>query len=457
MKRIISKIKAVVLLKKNDYTTDEERNNERIRRMSWTSLAALFAQLLQMAIPLITVRVTLRYMGEEVYANWTTINSLFSLMTYADMGLGNGLQTTLSQETGKEQFDGRRIVSSTYFVVITISLALMSIFLIVFPMVDWNKIVGVEKTELRALTAPILLAILIPKIISIPLTLVRRTENAMQEGYFAYIFQGIASILSLVSIYITVLLNLGSVMVIFISSSIPVIVSVANSCFYYFKNPKVRPGFRFIDIKIAKNMFFVGITFFILSILNSVSLNLDNYIVSKAASLNDVTPFSLALRATQLINVACTVLSAPLWAANGEAKSRGDYKWISRMTSKLSIISVIIVIIATVILMLVGPFLFNLWVGYDIGISKFLLLGMLLQQIAFAFISPYFMVLNAFGKIKIQIFWFAIFTPIALIAKYLSCLYLGIQWLSYFGTLAYTLFIIIPIFIYTKKIIKISD
>lgn len=439
--------------KNNNLNTEEGRNNERLRRMSWTSIAALFAQGLQMLIPLITVRITLAYMGEEIYALWTTVNSLFSLMMYADMGLGNGLQTKLSQETGrsKTEFRGKIIVSSTYAVLCIISFILAVIFAFSFAVVDWPKVVGVQNPDLYSLTVSIVLAIIIPKIISIPLSLVRRCQNAMQDGYVGYFWQGVSSILSLLSIYIVIGLDLGPAAVIFISSCIPVVIYVFNSFSYYKKKSEIAPNWRYIETKESKAMLKIGIGFFVLSLLNAISLNMDNYIVAHARTLTEVTPYSIALRATQLLNVACTVLSAPLWAANGEALARGDVAWIKKTTKKMSFLSVLIVFFASIVLLTAGPYLFDLWVGYDIQINRTLLLGLLLMQLCFAFISPYFMVLNASGRVKIQIVVFGILAPMGSAVKFFVCKYFGTIAMNYCAVVLYFCIVLIPIYISVKK------
>lgn len=444
----------IAFSKNNDLRTEEGRNNERLKRIAWTSLAALFAQILQMAIPLITVRITLRYMGSEIYALWMTVNSLFSLMTYADMGLGNGLQTRLSQENGKDgSSNEKRIVSSTYFALTVIAFIFALISIILLPRLNWGKIVGTQGSGVEQLTLSVILAILIPKIITIPVSLVNRCQNAMQSGFISYLWQGISSILSLISIYIAIEFDMGVVSVILISSSIQIVVYVLNSIIYFCdkRNETIRPSLSAVSKEEIRISLALGINFFVLSILNAASLNMDNFIVAKASALGSVTNYALALRVTQLINVACTVLSAPLWAANGEAMARGDFEWVRKTTRKISRLSVVIVLITIIVLLSIGPMLFNIWLGYEVGISRLLLLGLLLVQLAYAFISPYFMVLNASGRVGFQILVFAVFAPISITGKFIACKYLGIEYLPYAGAILYTCFVVLPVYLLVNK------
>lgn len=455
IKQLVKNAKQIAFNKNNDLSTEEGRSNERLKRVTWTSIAALFAQVLQMAIPLITVRITLDYMGDDVYALWTTVNSLFALMAYADMGLGNGLQTKLSQETGKkENFRGGIVVSSTYFILSVIALIFGVVFGICYPLLNWGKIVGTAGTHMEALTGSVVLAIIVPKIISIPCSLIRRCQYAMQDGFVAYMWQAMSSILSIVSIYITIALDRGVVAVIWVSSCLPIVIYLLNSVTYFRKHRQIRPRMKDVNLAESRLMLKLGIGFFVLSILNTLGLNMDNYIVAKASSVGDVTMFGIALRVTQLINVACTVLSAPLWAANGEALANGDIDWIKRVTRKMSLLSVGIVALASVVLLSIGPWLFQIWLKHDIGINRFLLLGLLCMQLAFAFVSPYFMVLNASGQIRIQIILFAIFTPVSIAVKYFICSRFGIPYMAFAGAVIYVVMVAIPVYITTNKLYK---
>lgn len=451
--QIIKDLLYVVLKKNNNLETSENRGKERVRRMTWTAVSALLAQVLQMAIPLITVRITLQYMGTEIYALWMTVNSLFALMMYADLGLGNGLQTELSQETGKkENFKGKIIVSNAYFILSIIALLFCAVFFWAFPLLDWTEIIGVKNTKIGELTSQIVMIIVIPRILSIPLSLICRCQNAMQDGYIACNWQCISSLLSLISIYLTIYFDLGIFVVILVSSSISVVIYIINTIIYFSKNKKICPDMR--SIKVDGNMsrlLKIGLGFFFLSLLNAVSLNLDNYIVARADSLNTVTPFSIALRVTQLLNVACTVLSAPLWSANGEALIRGDFAWVKRMTKKMSCVSVGVVAFLAILLLLLGPELFKIWLGYDVGINRELILGLVLVQIAYAFVSPYFMFLNASGLVKVQIVLFSIFAPISIAVKFYFCQQYGAVTLPYINFILYSFLIVLPVYIFTNK------
>src|SRR5690554_5068351 len=83
-----------------DTSSEEGRSLERRRRIALTALTSTTLRVLQMAIPLITLKITFDYLNIEVYGLWSAVTTVFALFAFTDLGLGNGLQTKLSQANG---------------------------------------------------------------------------------------------------------------------------------------------------------------------------------------------------------------------------------------------------------------------------------------------------------------------------------------------------------------------
>lgn len=444
----------IVFKKDNDLTSQDGRANERAKRIILTSIAAAFAQVLAMAIPLITVRVSLNYMGTEIYGLWMAVTSFFALMTFADLGLGNGLQTELCRLVGKDDMkNGKTLISNAYIMTSFVAIVIVAFFLGIFPFVNWGGLINTANEITANLSGAVVLAIFIPKMLGIPISLIRRSQAALQEGFISYIWQGIASIFSLLSIYIVVYFNMGVITLILVSSIIPLIVALFNTFQYFLiKHPELGPSIKGFDKKQSIFLFRVGIAFFLLAILNTLGMNMDSFIVARTSNLENVTTFSIALRVTQLISVATTMLSSPLWAANGEALARGDFLWVAKITRKMSMLSVALTVISSVFILLFGKYLFGIWLGYDINISITLLAGLLLMQILFSYISPYFMVLNGAGIVRKQIYVFLIYSPLSFAFKYLFGYWFGMEFIPYVGAVCYGFLIIIPVYIMARKV-----
>src|SRR5208283_4384594 len=83
-------MKGLLRLKPFDTSTEQGRSRERYRRAALTTLTSVLARVITVSTSLITVRLTIRYLGTERYGLWMTITSVVSFLIFADLGIGNG-------------------------------------------------------------------------------------------------------------------------------------------------------------------------------------------------------------------------------------------------------------------------------------------------------------------------------------------------------------------------------
>lgn len=435
-----------IICEKPDFSTEEGRKRARARGITLTALTAMINKLLAMVVPLLTVRITLSYMGDEIYGLWSAVTSFFVLFTFADLGLGSGLQTELSKASVLDDRSYcRRLVSSCYIILASVAAWLVIIFLFVYPFVNWAKVLNAESEQSVLIVGSVVLAIVIPKLVNIPLALIQRTQFAMQEGYHSNLWLCFGNLLSLSSVFVIYRFDLGVLTIIWVSSLIGVVTAAINMLVYFgWQRPEFRPKIKCFDKTLAKKLLSTGVLFLILSIFTTLSLSVDNFIVAKVQTLSDVTPFSVMHKIVILIGAVVQMFSSPLWSANGEAMQRGEYGWVKKTTKKMSLISLGFAGMCTVgIMLFIKPALLLLTNGL-VTANYLLLTGMCLQQIFVSVTSPYFMVLNGAGIVKFQIVNYAIYAAVSLPIKYLLGVQYGTVAIAWVGAISYVLLLTIP-------------
>jgi len=241
------------------------------------------------------------------------------------------------------------------------------------------------------------------------------------------------------------------------SAFVVVIVYIANT-FYFFcvARKDIKPKFKYVDSKISKMLLKTGILFFLLSVLTSVSLSLDNFIVTKVVSLKETSSYSIAFKIASFIGIISTMLSTPLWAANGEALTRGDYVWVRKQTRKMTELSLILSIIASIGLCIVAKPVLH-WLGKDISVSYGILIGMCLTQILIATTNPMFMVLNASRKVVIQMVMYGIYAGVSITLKYVLGKMYGAIAVSWSSAVVYLVIIVPFLYFAYRKIVAQND
>lgn len=408
----------------------------------------MLSQIFILATPLLTVRFTLDYLGPELYGLWVAVVSFFSILSFADLGLGNGMQSRLSRCKGANSVK-IEIVSTSYFIVTVVTLVLLIVLLAIFPFVNWSGLLNTsqENTDL------LILSLLIPKILAIPLSLIRRVQNAFQVSYIGNIYQIFSSLITLLIIYVVCKYDYGVYALFIAAGTVPILVDLANSVVYFIKN-KLLIFLNSLDLSLCKELLSTGLMFFLLSILLTLGNGFDNFIVANTSGPEQAATYSILLRVTQLINVAVVVLSQPLWGVYGNALVNGEKEWVKNSLFKTVVLSVFICFTSSLILMLFGGNLFELWLGKKLVYSEFLFLGLLVFQVITAFVSPFFMVLNGAGKVRFQVCIFLIFTPVVLYLKYQSSAQFGISYIPWVGVLCYASLVVVPVCVAVYRVLS---
>src|SRR6202042_1779317 len=120
---------------------------ERNRRAVLTGSAATLARVVQIGTSLITVPLTLRYLGNERFGLWMTISSVLAMAAFADFGVGNGVLNTVAQAFGEDDSLGvRRAVSSGFAVLSSIAILLLLSFFSIFRLINWGDFFRVSSS-----------------------------------------------------------------------------------------------------------------------------------------------------------------------------------------------------------------------------------------------------------------------------------------------------------------------
>lgn len=456
---MLQRIKGQIKLLKEgpfDTSTSEGRAKERARSMALTALTAMLAKCIAMITPLVTVRITLTYLGEEIYGLWSTVTTFFALFTYADLGLGSGLQTELSHASALDDANVcRKLVSTTYTMLAGVCVALLCVFALAYPFVNWSEIVNAQTSEAIELAGKVVIAIVIPKIINVPLALIQRTQNAMQEGYRTNLWQICGYLMSLLFVILISICNGGKTMMMAASSSIVVVVATLNMVVYFTKQrPELRPSLHLFDFKVSKSLLSTGLAFFVLSIFTSIGLSIDTWVVAQTSSLADATPYSIMLKMSNMINIVATMLSTPLWAANGEALERGEVDWVKKKTKDVVMLSLFLsAAFSLCLIVFCKPVL---WLLTDNRVSAdfVTLIGMCILNVLIAVTSPYFMILNSSRVITFQIATYIVYAVISLPLKFFIGSAYGVRFIPWVGAVSYLLLLTIPTFARAQIVLK---
>ena len=201
----------------------------------------------------------------------------------------------------------------------------------------------------------------------------------------------------------------------------------------------------------------MGSRFFALTVVTSIALNADNIIIANRLGASAVTEYAVPAKIASLLGLLVTTLFLPLWPAYGEALARRDYSWIRRSTFRMSIVGGGAVLCAGTMLLLFGDKIINLWMGRDFQNSIQILAALVFLSVLMAVASPFQMLLNSTGRIRIQFSAWIVFAIVSISLKYYFLSSQRIWIMPLVSAIAYFVIVIPKIMVESKSVINDSN
>lgn len=355
-----------------------KRGTERNRRAILTGSAATLARIVQIGTSLITVPLTLRYLGNERFGLWMTISSILAVAAFADFGVGNGVLNTVAKASGKDDIEGiHRAVSSGFAALVSIASFLLLSFFVIYPFGDWAAFFRVTSAQAKLEAGPTLAVFATCFALNISLDVVQRVQLGLQQGYRYGLWQLCGSIVGFIGVLCGIWLRANLPVLVMAIAGGPVIATMLNAItFFGYIRPDLRPRWEKVSLDTISQIIKLGGLFFVLQVVVGVAFSADNFIIARTVGAVNVPDYSIPQRMFALITMLSGMLVSPLWPAYAEAISRGDIAWV-RHTFRTSMMMVAGgATVAAGVLLLLSNQLIHLWVGTHIHPPFMLLVGL---------------------------------------------------------------------------------
>lgn len=401
----IRSLKGLLRLKPFDTSTQEGRSRERYRRAALTTITSVMARCVTVFTSLLTVRLTIRYLGTERYGLWMSVTSVVAFLTFADLGIGNGLLNAIAEARGRDDVEAvHKYVSSAFFVLLGVATLLLGIFACVYPFIPWTRLFNVSSPLAAHEAGPAVIVFLVCFLTNIPLDVVQRVQTGHQEGYLANFWMIIGNLTGLGCLIMVMHRNGGLPWLILAILGGQILGVFGNWVQEFgFARPELLPEWAYWDTAAARKILHTGLMFFLLQICGAFTLPLDLIIITQVLGPEAVTQYSVPIRLFLLVGSVANMFIIPLWPAYGEAFARGDSKWV-KLTFFHSVgYSVLVFGPAVLGLAAFGKLIVRVWVGPQVHPTWGLLFGMALYEIIIIVASALGIFLNGINKMKFQV------------------------------------------------------
>lgn len=412
----------IIKAQKKIFTTDE-----RSSRMRKNTIIMMGIKGLSIFLSLITASVMLRHVNRVDYGVLLTLTSIVNWVSMMDIGIGNGLRNKLPEYLANKNYNkAKTIISSCYFVLLLYISILITIFIITSPFLNWLDILNAPQSngdEIRKLANVVFIAFCLNFLFGLINSILFACQMPALQSFFSFLGQLLSFTALLIQVYvfkINSVFQIGS-----INCLIPPLVLLVGSIYIFLvKLKRISPSYKFLDIKSVGNILSLGIKFFILQIITIVLFQANSIIITKAVGPEAVVEYNLAFKYISVLVIAFNIIITPIWSATTDAYVKKDFTWIKKTiayTRKICFATIIM----GIIMVILSPFVYNIWLGKETIHINYLTTFLVLVYLSFEMLyKVYGTIINGIGKVYAQI----IITGIIAIC-YLPIAYnLGTHW-----------------------------
>ncbi len=394
---------------------DEARRNRQVTR----GLAAgLVTRVVAAATPLVLVPITLHLLGRQIYGLWMTAAAIAGALTFADLGLGNGLLTRLSVLVAEGDRARARVLTSSVYAMVATGAALLCLLAVGGGTLHlWSRVFGVEQVVDGVSTDFVISACLVAFLAFIPLLLVQRVQYACQQSAQANLWQAVATA-AVIPVVLLVRESRQEVILLAVLGTTPLLYLLYSVAYFRWVRPDLAPSPRLVDLAVARDMVRLGLVFMVLTTIIAVATAVDTYAITTMVGLAAVAAYVIPMRLFAQVGQLVTMLNLPLWPAHAEALARGNHAWVRRVTRRMSLVSAGAAGAVGLVLGAWGPWLLDLWTRQSLGTSRTVIVGMALWWALQAAFSPFFMVQNSQAVLRPQLVGWTAFLVVSLPAKF---------------------------------------
>ena len=338
--------------------------HERSVKAKKNIIASFLIRGLSIAISLVLVPLTINYINPSRYGIWLTLSSIVGWLSFFDIGLTQGLRNKFAEAKAKNDDTIAQVyVSTTYAILGIIFFIIWLLFLIINPHLNWTSILKVSET-MRSEVSFLAVIVFTYFCISFVIKIVTTVLIADQQPAKSSLIDLLGQVFSLIFIVILVKTTEGSLIKLGIALCLSPLLVLIGANFILFKGEyeKYKPVVSKVKFKYAKDLFNLGLVFFLIQFAGIAQFQTANIIIARNFGTDDVTSYNIVYKYFGILNMVFSIFIVPFWSASTEAYKKNDIQWIKNGIKKYNQLNILLIFAGLIMLIFSGA-IYRFWLG----------------------------------------------------------------------------------------------
>lgn len=367
-------------------------------------LGSLVFQFFSNVLGLLVVPLSLSYIDKEKYGVWLNASAIVIWLQNMNFGMGFGMQNKVSEALAKgESQKAKEYVTIVYRYTAMIATSLILLCFAGSYFINWNGMFNSQlpANELAMVFGIALFCFLVYFVFCniIPLL------NALKQTSVPKLFGLLTNALTVIFLFAIGRFSHDNLIIATVALALPtpLVYAFGNLVLFSKSLKSLRPAVKIQDKRLVKDVFSLGVRFFVLQITSVFISQSGIFIITQYLGPAEATPYSIINRYFFFVFFIFNLVINSYWPAFTEAYFKKDYEWLRKSFKKLLVYA--LVGIAAICILLVASFtLIPIWSkhSFDIDAYRSLLFSSALFTAALFFTAVISVFLSALNMLKQQ-------------------------------------------------------
>ena len=350
-----------------DTHTVHGQQQERYRRAAWSVFANIFSKILSMAVMVMSVSLTIPYLGQERFGVWMTIASFAGMLGFLDLGIGNALTNQIAKAAiNDDQATLRNAISGGLGLMFLVGIGMALFLFCIASQLSWTSLIKVKDAALYDEIRVVGMWFAGLFGLNLFTTSILRVFAGLQKAYYGHLAASLGSLVALLALWQFTLQHAGITTLLIISLGTQ---SLAGLFLLGWLIRKKIFALKGLDKAIRceyKILLHAGGLFFILQIGCMIGWGADSLIISSTLGAAQVAVYNVTQRLFQFVTLPLAMINSPLWAAYADAHAKHDSIFIGKTLKRSLLLTFGAAILGSTILLTFGQQIVSVWTKGDV-------------------------------------------------------------------------------------------
>jgi O-antigen/teichoic acid export membrane protein len=360
------------------------------------------SRLIAMLVGFALLPITIRHAGPATYGLFAAVTAFSQLLTFADLGIGNGVIRLVSLARSQTGDHSVSSIVSTALAVLTCAGVIGGIVGLGLAFgIPWSSALHAPRGESRTIEhAVIVLAVCIAA--AVPGALAEKLFLASQQPAYAYIWSAVGAVAGSTGVVIVAINGHSLWKMVGAQVGLPALVSLI-ALRWFMVHGSFSGSVRQASPAVARQLLRTGRLFVVLQTAAVVNYEVDNLVVAHIRGPVSVTTFATTSRVYAAAIALSGVFFVSLWAAFAEATANRDIEWVRGAYRRaVQVGATVGVPISIILAVVVGPFV-HIWTRGIVHAPLSLTIALSVWLVIYLVNQPQAMLLNGLHDERFQL------------------------------------------------------